>query len=498
MAEDLQRYLKTLVQSEEGLEAVIVSDRDGVQLVEAKNEGVSVGVLKPPFLGTFSIASEQASKLGLGKNRAIISNQPFCVRTRLRKTHAPIIRKVGGAGRVGNIEVAKMMPIKGLSAEETHFHRRPLVGRGGNYLSSALLCMWDNIHGPKILSIWSRDEKSPSPLVAGKHTGAPSPLPKPPTLLGVAIHSLNNEPGRTERILGIESKFFVMEKNSIIAGAFIFTVEINQGRPEVFSFILVLPHSEMQEYLTRFSFYEAKVHQLLRKSLIEPLCKLPPTGMHYKSQARLKEHVMKEVANVDQPIQNLAQLMHSLRYHCIPPKYTVHQTYLGNDLEAMRKFLEHSITCLLQCSGHAIVVGEDRQSVNTMLRTLGLFLSDQEKKLSRLACPPPSSMDGDDNMDFFNYEPNLFLQGFVVSGESSYLPFSMANIRESYLPPCIIHISTNFKEVRWVEMNIPFFIRVKDDNNEKKHRKCLDFRDLHQFKDFKECSSRMMTDFIER
>ena len=53
-------------------------------------------------------------------------------------------------------------------------------------------------------------------------------------------------------------------------------------------------------------------------------------------------------------------------------------------------------------------------SLCKMLRSLGLFLSDQEKKLSRLACPPPSSMDGDDNMDFFNYEPNLFLQGFVV------------------------------------------------------------------------------------
>ncbi|CAI7990023.1 hypothetical protein GBAR_LOCUS392, partial [Geodia barretti] len=73
-------------------------------------------------------------------------------------------------------------PIKGLSAEETHFHRRPLVSRGGNYVSSALLCMWDNIHGPKILSIWSRDEKSTSPLVTGKHMAAPSPLPKPPTL----------------------------------------------------------------------------------------------------------------------------------------------------------------------------------------------------------------------------------------------------------------------------------------------------------------------------
>ena len=49
-----------------------------------------------------------------------------------------------------------------------------------------------------------------------------------------------------------------------------------------------------------------------------------------------------------------------------------------------------------------------------MLRTLGLFLSEQERKLSRLACAPPSSMDGEDNVDFFNYEPNLFLQGFVV------------------------------------------------------------------------------------
>ena len=73
MAEDLQRYLKTLLQSEEGLQGIIVSDRDGVHLVEAKDDSISSGVLKPPFLGTFSIASEQASKLGLGKNKSIIS-----------------------------------------------------------------------------------------------------------------------------------------------------------------------------------------------------------------------------------------------------------------------------------------------------------------------------------------------------------------------------------------------------------------------------------------
>ena len=33
------------------------------------------------------------------------------------------------------------------------------------------------------------------------------------------------------------------------------------------------------------------------------------------------------------------------------------------------------------------------------------------------------------------------------SGESSYLPFTMADIRQSDLPPCIIHISGTCKEV---------------------------------------------------
>ena len=91
------------------------------------------------------------------------------------------------------------------------------------------------------------------------------------------------------------------------------------------------------------------------------------------------------------------------------------------------------------------------------------------------------------------------------SGESSYLPFTMADIRQSDLPPCIIHISGTCKEgihnvstlslslscvcpnahcaiwccviwccvlykVRWVEMNISYFIRVKEEND-KKNRK---------------------------
>ena len=49
-----------------------------------------------------------------------------------------------------------------------------------------------------------------------------------------------------------------------------------------------------------------------------------------------------------------------------------------------------------------------------MLYTLGLFLSEQERKLSRLSCTPPSSLEGDHSDDFYNYEPNLYLQGFIL------------------------------------------------------------------------------------
>ena len=39
------------------------------------------------------------------------------------------------------------------------------------------------------------------------------------------------------------------------------------------------------------------------------------------------------------------------------------------------------------------------------------------------------------------------LHTYTQSGESSYLPFTMADIRQSDLPPCIIHISGTCKEV---------------------------------------------------
>lgn len=55
-----------------GLHCVLITDRDGVPLVRVKENVPDVG-LKPIFLATFATATDQAGKLGLGKNQNIIS-----------------------------------------------------------------------------------------------------------------------------------------------------------------------------------------------------------------------------------------------------------------------------------------------------------------------------------------------------------------------------------------------------------------------------------------
>lgn len=51
---------------------MLITDRDGVPLVRVKENVPDVG-LKPIFLATFATATDQAGKLGLGKNQNIIS-----------------------------------------------------------------------------------------------------------------------------------------------------------------------------------------------------------------------------------------------------------------------------------------------------------------------------------------------------------------------------------------------------------------------------------------
>ncbi|KAK6493274.1 ragulator complex protein LAMTOR3-like [Huso huso] len=72
VADDLKRYLYKQLPSVEGLHAIVVSDRDGVPVIKVANDNAPEYALRPGFLSTFALATDQGSKLGLSKNKSII------------------------------------------------------------------------------------------------------------------------------------------------------------------------------------------------------------------------------------------------------------------------------------------------------------------------------------------------------------------------------------------------------------------------------------------
>ncbi|CAG7716838.1 unnamed protein product [Allacma fusca] len=73
MADELRKGLMQILSSSEGLHAIIITDRDGVPILKVNTESVPELALRMNFLSTFANATEQASKLGMGKNNRIIS-----------------------------------------------------------------------------------------------------------------------------------------------------------------------------------------------------------------------------------------------------------------------------------------------------------------------------------------------------------------------------------------------------------------------------------------
>ncbi|XP_046673263.1 ragulator complex protein LAMTOR3-A [Homalodisca vitripennis] len=72
MVDEMKKYLYSLLTKIDGLYSVVVSDRDGVPILKASSEKAPESALRPCFLSTFGMATDQGSKLGLGRNNAVI------------------------------------------------------------------------------------------------------------------------------------------------------------------------------------------------------------------------------------------------------------------------------------------------------------------------------------------------------------------------------------------------------------------------------------------
>lgn len=72
--EELRKYVACILQRVDGLLAIVITDRDGVPLVKVALDSAPEMALRPSYLSTFSaMATDQAGKLGVGKNNRIIS-----------------------------------------------------------------------------------------------------------------------------------------------------------------------------------------------------------------------------------------------------------------------------------------------------------------------------------------------------------------------------------------------------------------------------------------
>jgi len=70
---DLQSFFSKLLNRVTGLQAILITDRDGVTLAKEISSSYTEDSIESPLGAAFAIATEQASKLRTGKNKTITS-----------------------------------------------------------------------------------------------------------------------------------------------------------------------------------------------------------------------------------------------------------------------------------------------------------------------------------------------------------------------------------------------------------------------------------------
>lgn len=70
--QELKKFLYGLLSGIEGLHSILITDRDGVPVISVADDKAPELAMRASFLSTFGMATDQGSKLGLGKNKVII------------------------------------------------------------------------------------------------------------------------------------------------------------------------------------------------------------------------------------------------------------------------------------------------------------------------------------------------------------------------------------------------------------------------------------------
>ena len=84
----------------------------------------------------------------------------------------------------------------------------------------------------------------------------------------ISSYVIKDEACREEKIVGIETKFYALQRLNIISCSFIFRAPLRGGKMALFAFFVTLPYSELSEFMPRYSLCEDKVHNIINKEMI--------------------------------------------------------------------------------------------------------------------------------------------------------------------------------------------------------------------------------------
>ncbi|KAJ3022032.1 hypothetical protein HKX48_007187 [Thoreauomyces humboldtii] len=95
MAEQLDALLESVLARTPQMDAVLLTDKDGVILAHALQPTLPAATLEPAFSATFAVASDQAGRLGLGRSKVIVSTFRHAVVVQF--SYTPLILTILGA-----------------------------------------------------------------------------------------------------------------------------------------------------------------------------------------------------------------------------------------------------------------------------------------------------------------------------------------------------------------------------------------------------------------
>ncbi|KAG4098677.1 Roadblock/LC7 domain-containing protein [Neocallimastix lanati (nom. inval.)] len=68
---EIQKDFDSIISKTQGLQAIIVSDKDGVVLIQSTNPAFSLNNIDSSLSTSFAVACDQIGKIGLSKNKSI-------------------------------------------------------------------------------------------------------------------------------------------------------------------------------------------------------------------------------------------------------------------------------------------------------------------------------------------------------------------------------------------------------------------------------------------